>query len=215
MACCHHPNGERAVACGGEQHGRKRIAYLFGSPVALSDILPILEPVQNLHNGSLLFFCALLLQTLATNSALLPLRLESLLCELDILQPQLLGNDVQVTHWVDVTLDVNDLSIIEAPYNLENGIDRTDVRQEGVTQTSTSRRTTGQSRDIVDGQVGGDSGLGVVFLAQPVVPRVWDNDAGLFWVDGGIGKVGWVTKVALGDGLEEGGFADVCKANLN
>ena len=51
---------------------------------------------------------------------------------------------------------MDDLGVVEASDNLEDGIDRTDVRQESVSESSTGRGTTGQTSDIIDGQVGGD-----------------------------------------------------------
>lgn len=110
---------------------------------------------------------------------------------------------------------MNDLGIIEASDDLEDGVDGANVRQEGVTQTGTGRSTTGQTSNVVDGQVGGNLGLGLVVVAQPVEALVGDNDARLFGLDGGIGKVGGVTKVAFGNGLEERRLADVGKADLN
>lgn len=180
----------------------------------MADVLAILQPLQYLFYRRLHFPRPLLLQTLAALSSDLLLGLESLLHELHILEPQLLGNDVQVTGGVHVTLNMNDLSIVEAADDLEDGIDGTNVGKEGVAQTSTSGRTAGQTSDVVNGQVGGDARLWLELLAQPVITLVGDDDAGLLRVDGGIGEIGWVAQVALGDGLEQGRFADVCKADL-
>lgn len=189
-------------------------SYLLGTPVTMTDILAVLQPLQNLFYRGLLLSRPLLLETLATLSGDLLLVLESLLHELNVLEPQLLGNDVEVTGGVHVTLDVDDLGIIEATHNLEDSIDRTNVRQKGVAQTSTGGRTAGQASNIVDGQVGRDARLGLELLAQPIIPLVGDDDAGLLGVDGSIGEIGRVAKMALGDGLEQGGFADVRKADL-
>lgn len=53
---------------------------------------------------------------------------------------------------------MDDLGIVEAADDLEEGIDGPDVGQESVTKTSTGRGTTGKTGDIVDGQVSGDLG---------------------------------------------------------
>lgn len=50
-------------------------------------------------------------------------------------------------------------------------------------------------------------------VAEPVVALVGHEHAGFFGVDGGVGEVGRVAELALGDGLEEGGFADVGEAD--
>jgi len=102
------------------------------------------------------------------------------------------------------------------------------VRQEGIAQTGTSRGTTGQTGNVVDCEVGRDPRLGLVLLAQPVEASIGNDDARLLGVNGGIGEVlawgisdggslavsragtyGRVAQVALGDGLEERGLANV------
>lgn len=188
--------------------------YLLGAPFTLTDVLAILEPLKDLGSSSLLLLHLLHLQRLTTPASLLGQSLERLLNELDILNAQLLADDSQITDGVDVTLDVNNLGIIEATNDLEDGIDGADVRQEGVTQTSTGGSTTSQTGDIVHGQVGGHLGLGLVVLAEPVEPLIGDDDAGLFGVNGGIGEVGRVTQRGLGNRLEERRLADVGKTNL-
>ena len=163
--------------------------YLLGGPDALADILAVLEPGQNLLNRGLLFPGLLLLKTLTALAGDLLLGLESLLDKLDILEAQLLADDVEITRRVHVTLDVDDLGIIEAADDLEDGIDGADVRQEGVAQTGTSRGTTGQAGDVVDSQVGRDLGLGLVLVAQPVEAVIGNDDARLLGLNGGVGKV--------------------------
>lgn len=189
-------------------------SYLLGAPVAGSDILAVLQPLQDLLYRGQLISRVLLLQAVATWTGLLLLGLKGLLNKLNVLEPQLLGNDVQVTGRIHVTLDVDDLCIVEATDHLEYGIDGTNVRQESVAQTSTSGCTAGQTGNIVDGQVCGDAGLWLVLLNQPVVTVIRDDDARLLGVNGGVGEVGGVAKVAPGDGLEEGRLSDVCKADL-
>jgi hypothetical protein len=137
----------------------------------------------------LLLLQLLHLQALAASPGLLDELLERLLDELDVLEAELLGNDVQVTERVDITLNVDDLGIVESADDLEDGIDGANVRQEGVSETGTSGRTAGETSDIVDGQVGRNARLGVVVFTQPVEALIGDEDARLFWVDGGIRKV--------------------------
>lgn len=198
--------------------GRERrevtCTYLLGAPVALADILAVLQHGKDLLDCSLLLLELLHLKRLATTSCLLDKVLKRLLGELDILETELLADDVQVTDGVDVTLNVDNLGIVEATHNLEDGIDSADVRQEGVTKTSTSRGTARQTGNIVDGQVGGHPRLGVVHLAEVIEAVIGDDDTRLLRVDGGIGEVGRVTKRALGNGLEESGFTNVGKADL-
>lgn len=192
-----------------------RRTYLFRGPVTLADIVTLLQPLKHSGHGSLLLSELLHLQSLTTTTGLLLQALKRLLDKLNILDPQLLVDDNQIPNGVDVTLDVNNLSIIEAPNDLEDGIDGTDVRQERVTQTGTSRGTTGQTGDIIHSQVGGNHGLGLVVGAEPVEALIRDDDTSFFRVDGGKGEVGGVTQRRLGDGLEECGLADVGETNLS
>lgn len=102
-------------------------SYLLGSPGSLADVLAILEPGKNLLNDVLFSSGLLLFQALTTHAGLLLLVLKGLLDELDILQSEFLADDVQITSGVDITLDVNDLGIIEATNDLEDGIDSANV----------------------------------------------------------------------------------------
>lgn len=170
--------------------------------------------LKDLLNGSLLLHGLLVLKALATRASLLLLVLEGLLGELDILQPQLVADDVEITGRVDVTLDVDNLGIVEATNDLEDGIDGANVRQEGVTETGTSGGTSRQTSDIVHRKVGRHARLWVVLFAKPIIALIGYDDTCLLRVDGGVGEVGRVSQVALGNGLEEGGLSNVCKANL-
>lgn len=103
------------------------MAYLLGIPGALPDILAILEPLKNLLNGRLLLPGLLHLQTVPARAGLLLLVFQRLLDKLNVLQPQLFADDIQVADRVDITLDVDNLGIIEAPDDLEDGVDGADV----------------------------------------------------------------------------------------
>lgn len=210
MALIHH--GKRV--CRGKENARKFFTYLLGAPVTVANVLALLKPLENLGSSGLLLLQLLHLKRLTTTASLLRQGVESLLDELDILDAKLLADDGQITYGIDIALDVDNLGIIEAAHHLEDGINSTDVRQERVTQTGTSRGTTSQTGNIVDSQVGGNLRLGLVVVDEPVVPLIGNDDTGLFGVNGGIREVGRVTQRGLGDGLEESGFADVGKTNL-
>jgi hypothetical protein len=185
MAFYHH----KMCLCGGVRGGRKKTAYLFWGPDALPDVLSAFQEGQNLLNSGLLLSCLLLLETLATLAGHLLLRFECLLHELNVLQPQLFANDVEIPGRVDITLDVDNLGIVKAAHHLEDGVDSSDVRQEGVTKASTGRSTACQAGNVIDCEVGGDAGFRVVFFTQPIEPIIGNDDSGLLGVDGGIGKV--------------------------
>ena len=69
--------------------------------------------------------------------------------------------------------------------------------QESVSETGTGGSTSGQTGDIDTGEVCGDSGSGLVGLAEPVVSLVGHEDTSLLGVDSGIGEVGSVGERGL------------------
>lgn len=168
---------------------KRVITYLLGSPVLVTDVLALLEQGENLLRGSLLFLELLHLERLTTTAGLLLQVLKGLLDELDILDTELLADDLEITDGIDITLDVDNFGIIETSDDLEDGIDGANVGQESVSETSTSRGTTGQTSNIVDGKVSGNSRLGVVVLAKPVVTLIGNNDTRLLRIDSGVGEV--------------------------
>jgi hypothetical protein len=143
------------AVCGGSV--KDKITYLLGTPVLVTNVLAFLEDGKNLLDSGFLLLELLHLKGLTTTASQLLDVLESLLSELDILDAELLADDLEITDGVDITLDVDNLGIIETSDDLEDGIDGADVRQESVTETGTSRGTTGQTSDIVDGLVSGHS----------------------------------------------------------
>lgn len=201
---------------GGCERCRRKICqtYLLWRPGALAHVLAALEQLEDLLYCRLLLLELLHLQALTAPPGLLDELLVRLLDELNVLDAQLLTDDVEITNWVDVTLDVDDLGVVETPHDLEDGIDGADVRQEGITKTGTGGGASRQTSNVIDSQVGGDDGFGLVVLHQPVEALVRHNDACLLGVNGGIWEIGRVTQRALGDGLEQCRLADVCKANL-
>lgn len=165
------------------------MTYLLGRPVTLANITTIVEQGEDLLDGGLFFPELLHLQTLASSSGQLLLVLKSLLNELNVLDSELFADNVQISDWVDITLDVDNLGIVEASHDLEDGIDGTDVGQESVSETSTSRGASGQTGNIVDSEMCGDSGLRVVLLAEPVESLIRHKDTRLFGFDGCVGEV--------------------------
>jgi hypothetical protein len=182
--------------------------------VVHAHVLAGLEVLNDLLDGSLLHQQVLHLERLATTAGLLLVVLERLLGELDVLDAQLLVDDLKIANGVDVTLDVDDLGIVEATDDLEDGVDGANVGQERVSETSTGGCAAGQTSNVVDSKVSGHLRLGLVLLAQPVEALIGDDDTGLLRVDGSVWEVGRVTKVALGNGLEQRGFTDVGETNL-
>ena len=61
-----------------------------------------------------------------------------------IFQPEFCLDDFHVAEGVDFAFDVNDFSIVEGTDDLKDTIDGTDMGQEGVSETCTSRRALGE-----------------------------------------------------------------------
>jgi hypothetical protein len=114
-------------------------AYLLVSPILLSniDVLHGQAVIDSLDHG-LLFLQLLHLKTLPTSSSLPLQSIELFLNELGILYPQFTLNNLKISDWVNVTLNVDDFGIIEASNDLEDCIYGTDVGQESIAETSTS-----------------------------------------------------------------------------
>lgn len=157
--------------------------------------------------------------------------LNLLLDPFDILEPELGRDDLHITTRVDIALDVNDLGVIECTDDLENTVDRTDVRQEGVSETGTGGCTGGQTGNIDTRQERRDLRFGLVNIAQPVETGIGDGNTGLLrvaawsvavfdakqssprvyegYVHGSVGEVGGFTQIGLGEGVEEGRLSDI------
>jgi hypothetical protein len=168
---------------------KKMEAYLFRSPLSFSDISTILEQGQDLLDCGFLLLELLDLKTLATPPSQLLHGLECLFGELDILDSQLLTDDGQIPNWVNVALNVDNLGVVEATDNLEDGINGTDVRQESISETGTSRSSSSQPSNIVDGKMSRDSGFGLVLFAKPVVSVIGYQYSRFFGVNGSEGEV--------------------------
>ena len=113
--------------------------HLFANPVNLTDILVVLcQCVVDLLDGRDLLLARLVGEGVASEGAAGFLEaIEVFLDPLDVLKPELGRDDVHVAARVDVALDVDDLGVIEGTDDLEDTIDGTDVRQEGVSKAST------------------------------------------------------------------------------
>ena len=111
------------------------MCYLFRTPGSLADVFAILQPSKDLLDDELLFFCLLLLETLAALARLLFLVFEGLFDELNVFEPELFADDVKVASGVYISLDMDNLRIVETPHYLEDGVDSADVRQESVAKT--------------------------------------------------------------------------------
>ena len=122
----------------GRKDGRANI-HLFANPFNLTHVLVVLgERIIDLLHGCDLLLARLVGKRVATKSATGFLEaLQVLLDPFNVFQTELGGNDVHVAAGVNVTLDVDDLGIVEGADDLEDTVYGADVREEGVSKTST------------------------------------------------------------------------------
>lgn len=104
---------------------------------------------------------------------------------------------------------------------VEDGIDRSDVAEEGIAETCATCRPLHQPRDVDDGQVRRHARLGLVMLTEPLEPLVSDIDASLLRLLAGLASAllpGLTYRTErkvfcrdrrVGDGVEEGRLPDV------
>lgn len=189
--------------------------HLGIGPVALPDVSVVLLDVLEdlLNDGNLLLLLPVLETVVAGRSGVLLGHVESLLYPVNVLEPELGGDDLHVTEGVDVALNVDDLSVVESTNDLEDTVDGSHVGQESVSETGTGGSTGGKTSDVNAREEGGDLALGLVQIAEPEEAVVRDGDTRLFWLDSGVREVGSLSEIALGDHVEEGRLADVGKTN--
>ena len=86
-----------------------------------------LEQFQDLLDCRLLLFQLLHLETLTSSPRLLADVLMCLFNKFNVLDSKFFTDDVQIPNRVDVTLNVNDLCIVETPHYLKDGVDGANV----------------------------------------------------------------------------------------
>ena len=104
--------------------------------------------------------------------------------------------------------DVHDVLVIEAAHDVNDGVRATDVLQELVAEASTLARALDKTRDVDEFDDRGGLLLGVVHLGELVQPLVRHCYHAHVGVDGAERIVG-ALRAGVGDGVEQGGLADV------
>eukprot|EP01084_Bolivina_argentea_P055546 101803_1 len=80
----------------------------------------------------------------------------------DVLEHQLVEDDLQIAHRVDLTLNVDDVLILKHSAHVVDPVHLGDVTQKGVAETLTGGGTADQTGDIADLELGGHDGGGLV-----------------------------------------------------
>ena len=125
-----------------------------------------------------------------------------------VLSNQLLGDNLEITHGVNSSLNVLDVNIREGTAEVVDRIDGLNVRKELVTKTCTFGSTTDETGDIVHGQERRDLALGLVDLAQTVEARIGHGHMGV----GGINRAERIVlsgHIQLAQQVEHGRLADL------
>lgn len=138
---------------GRQQLHRVENLDLEGAPVAERHVLALLEP--RLHAHERLVLHLLLLSAEAALDVLLH-ALGGLAHALNVLETQLLLDDLDVAHRVDVALDVRHLGRVKAAHHVVDGVHGLDVRQERVAEAGAVGGAAHQAGDVGDGHDGRD-----------------------------------------------------------
>src|SRR5690606_35502339 len=112
--------------------------------------------------------------------------------------------------------DVRDVlpagGLLEAANNLDDGVHLADVREELVAQPFADGGAADDAGDVHEAEAGGDDLLAVDVLADDLETRVGDGDHADVRLDGREGVVGR-ERPRLGEGVEEGGLANIRETN--
>ena len=128
--------------------------------------------------------------------------------ELQVLVAELAGDDLDVLHGIDAIFDVDDVRVVEGAHDVDDAVDRLDVREEGVTETGSLRGALDETGDVDDLEVGLNDGLGLVVVHEPVEAIVGDVHARGVGIDGAEGEV-LGGDGAVRQGVVQRGLADV------
>ncbi|MNT20301.1 hypothetical protein D3C72_1556070 [compost metagenome] len=132
---------------------------------------------------------------------------------LEVGQHQLGFDDLEVRNGVDAVLDVGDVVIDEAARDKGHGVAVADVGQELVAQALALGRAAHQTGHVDEGDPRGDDFLRPGDLRQGVQTRLRDRHVAGVRLDGAERIVGGLSRRRLGQGVEQGGLADVGQAD--
>ncbi len=128
---------------------------------------------------------------------------------LEIREHQLGIDDLDVADRIHRPRHVQHILIVKAPHHLHDGVDLADVRQELVAEPFPVAGALDQAGDVHELDRGGDHHLGPgdpLQLGKPGIRHGDDADVG---VDGAERIVGRFGLAGAGDGVKQGGLADI------
>src|SRR5690606_28966148 len=121
-------------------------------------------------------------------------------------------DNFDITLGIDAVGHVNDVLILEAAHHVGDGVGFANVGQELVAQTFTLGGTGDQAGDVDEFHSGRQHTLGLDDLRQGVEARVGHRHDAAVRLDGAEGEV-LCGDAGLGQGVEQGGLADVGQAD--
>lgn len=133
---------------------------------------------------------------------------DRLLDRLEVGEDQLGVDRLDVVLRRDLAVDVHDVLVLEGPDDLADRVGLADVREELVAQALALRRAAHDARDVDEVDRRGEDLLGVEDLGEDGQARVGDADDADVGLDRGERVVGR-QHVVLGQGVEQGRFADI------
>ena len=135
---------------------------------------------------------------------------------LQVLEAELHRDGLDVGDGVDPVLDVDDVRVVEAPRDLDDGVHLADVRQELIAEALALVGAANEARDVdeVDGR--GDDPIGVndgVERREPCIGHGDDADVGLDGAERIVRRLGLGGAADERERVEERRFADVREAD--
>jgi hypothetical protein len=122
-------------------------------------------------------------------------------------------DDLEIAERVDAALDVDDVAVLEAAGHEGHGVAVADVGQELVAQALALAGAAHQAGDVDEGDPGRDDLLGAGDLGQGVQARLGHGHFAGVRLDGAERIVGGLGRRRLGQGVEQGGLADIGQAD--
>mmetsp|Transcript_35449 Transcript_35449/g.59741 ORF Transcript_35449/g.59741 Transcript_35449/m.59741 type:complete len:239 (-) Transcript_35449:146-862(-) len=155
------------------------VVDVLGAPLvhARAHLLARLQPVHHLVYGFELLLHLLLHDGCGRAGGILLHGVQLVVHELQILDAQLRGDDLNVLNGVHAVLHMDDFGIFKRTHDVDDAIHGLNVRQEVVPKPRTVRRAFDEAGDVDNLEVGADDALGLILFHEPFKAVVRHADA--------------------------------------
>ena len=113
---------------------------------------------------------------------------------------------------IDAAFDMGDVVILETAQHMRHRVHFADIGQELVAQPFALGRAAHQPGNVDEGDAGGNDLGRTGDLGQRVQPRIGHRHIADIGLDGAEGIIGRLRRRRLGEGVEQGGLADIGQA---